>query len=193
ALIGWGSSLVTGFSATSIGLALAAYLFASNAVSWKDLLKDHAAWDTVIWFGAIISLASGLSELGFIKWMTAELGGFMQGFGAIETFLVLGLLYIYVHYLFATATGHVAALYAPFAATAIAAGAPPMMVAICFGIFSNLMWSTTEYGGGPGPIYFAQGYFERARFYKINLIIVTVNVLLVFGIGLGWWKLIGLY
>ncbi|VTR61094.1 transporter, divalent anion:Na+ symporter (DASS) family [Serratia fonticola] len=69
----------------------------------------------------------------------------------MQTFVILGILYIYVHYLFATASGHVAALYAPFAATAIAAGAPPMMVAICFGIFSNLMWGNTEYGGGPGP------------------------------------------
>jgi hypothetical protein len=54
-----------------------------------------------------------------------------------------------------------------------------MMVAICFGIFSNLMWGNTEYGGGPGPIYFAQGYFERPRFYKINLCVVTANVIII--------------
>lgn len=193
ALAGWGTSLITGLSATSIGLGLAAYLFAVGAVDWKALLKDHAAWDTVIWFSVIISLAGGLSELGFIKWMAAILGDSVDGFGAIQTFVLLGVLYIYVHYLFATATGHVAALYVPFAATAIAAGAPPMMVAICFGIFSNLMWSTTEYGGGPGPIYFSQGYFERARFYKINFVIVTFNVFLIFVVGLAWWKLLGYY
>ncbi|MDY4280078.1 MAG: DASS family sodium-coupled anion symporter [[Pasteurella] mairii] len=193
ALIGWGTSLITGFSATSVGLALAAYLFTTKAVHWKDLLDDHSAWDTVIWFGAIIALAAGLSELGFIKWMTIQLASSMQNFGTIETLVILGLLYIYAHYLFATATGHVAALYAPFAATAIAVGAPPMMVAICFGIFSNLMWSTTEYGGGPGPIYFAQGYFERPRFYRINFILVTANVIIVFFVGLAWWKLLGLY
>ncbi len=101
--------------------------------------------------------------------------------------------YTYVHYLFATASGHVAALYAPFAATAIAAGAPPMMVAICFGIFSNLMWGNTEYGGGPGPIYFAQGYFERPRFYTINFFVVTFNVILTFTVGAGWWKVLGYY
>ncbi|AYC16939.1 Putative malate transporter YflS [Dickeya dianthicola] len=44
ALIGWGTSLVTGLSATAVGLGLAAYLFASRAVDWKALLKDHAAW-----------------------------------------------------------------------------------------------------------------------------------------------------
>lgn len=193
ALVGWGTSLITGLSATSVGLGLAAYLFAVHAVDWKDLLKDYAAWDTVIWFSVIISLAGGLSDLGFIKWMAAILGSAIHGFGAIQTFVILGVLYIYVHYLFATASGHVAALYVPFAATAIAAGAPPMMVAICFGIFSNLMWGNTEYGGGPGPIYFAQGYFERTRFYKINLLIVTVNVVLIFAVGLVWWKLLGYY
>lgn len=193
ALIGWGTSLMTGLGATTVGLGLAAYLFATNAVSWKDLLKDHAAWDTVIWFGAIISLAGGLSDLGFIKWMTGALGSSMTGIGAMETFVILGLVYIYVHYLFATASGHVAALYAPFAATAIAAGAPPMMVAICFGIFSNLMWGNTEYGGGPGPIYFAQGYFERPRFYTINFFVVTFNVILTFTVGAVWWKVLGYY
>lgn len=193
ALIGWGTSLMTGLGATTVGLGLAAYLFATNAVSWKDLLKDHAAWDTVIWFGAIISLAGGLSDLGFIKWMTGALGSSLTGMGAMETFIILGLLYIYVHYLFATASGHVAALYAPFAATAIAAGAPPMMVAICFGIFSNLMWGNTEYGGGPGPIYFAQGYFERPRFYTINFFVVTFNVILTFMVGGVWWKVLGYY
>lgn len=105
ALVGWGTSLITGLSATSVGLGLAAYLFASGAVSWKSLLNDHAAWDTVIWFSVIISLATGLADLGFIKWMTIKLGSGIQGFGAMESFIVLGILYIYVHYLFATATG----------------------------------------------------------------------------------------
>ncbi len=147
----------------------------------------------MIWFSVIISLAGGLSSLGFISWMTTKLETTISGFGAMQTFVILGILYIYVHYLFATASGHVAALYAPFAATAIAAGAPPMMVAICFGIFSNLMWGNTEYGGGPGPIYFAQGYFERPRFYKINFCVVTFNVILIFVVGLAWWKLLGYY
>ncbi|NDJ55884.1 DASS family sodium-coupled anion symporter [Enterobacteriaceae bacterium 4M9] len=193
ALVGWGTSLITGLSATAVGLGLAAYLFASRAVDWKALLNDHAAWDTVIWFSVIISLANGLGELGFIQWMTERLGGAIAGFGAMQAFIILGLLYIYVHYLFATASGHVAALYAPFAATAIAAGAPPMMVAICFGIFSNLMWGNTEYGGGPGPVYFGQGYFERPTFYKINLCVVTFNVAVTFIVGMLWWKLLGFY
>ncbi len=193
ALVGWATSLLTGLGATTVGLGLAAFLFATGAVSWKDLLKDTAAWDTLIWFGAIISLAGGLTDLGFIKWLTAQLSGSVQGYPWLTSFIVLGILYIYVHYAFATASGHVAALYVPFAAVAIAAGAPPMMVAICFGIFSNLMWGNTEYGGGPGPLYFSQGYYERPRFYRINFVVVTFNVALTFAVGLAWWKVLGYF
>ena len=88
---------------------------------------------------------------------------------------------------------HVYTMYVPFAAVAIGAGAPPLMVAVCFAIFSNFMRGITEYAGGPGPIYFGQGFFERPRFYKINFILVTVSVLIVFTVGMLWWKLIGLY
>jgi DASS family divalent anion:Na+ symporter len=84
-------------------------------------------------------------------------------------------------------------MYPMFLATAITAGAPSVMVAICFGIFGNLMWGLTEYGGGPGPIYFAQGYYERPRFYKLNFVVVSINVLITFTVGLAWWKVIGLW
>ena len=193
ALLGWGTCLLTGYDANAIGLGLVAFLFITNAVAWKDVLNDKAAWDTVVWFGAIISLAGGLTKLGFITWMSSSFASSLGGLDWVTTFLILGLAYIYLHYVFATASGHVAAMYVPFASVAIAAGAPATMVAICFAIFSNFMWGITEYAGGPGPIYFGQGYFERPRFYKINFILVTLSVLITFAVGMGWWKIIGLY
>lgn len=193
ALIGWGTTMLTGLDANAIGIGLAAFLFVTGAVQWKEVLADKAAWDTVIWFGVIISLATGLTSLGFVKWMSAGFTSMLVGMDWITAFLVLGFAYIYLHYVFATASGHVAAMYVPFCAVAIGAGAPPMMVAICFSIFSNFMWGITEYAGGPGPIYFGQGYFERPRFYKINFLLVTTSVIIVFLAGMGWWKLIGLY
>lgn len=193
ALVGWAITMLTGYDANAIGLGVVAYLLISGAVKWKDVLSEKAAWDTVIWFGVIISLAGGLTKLGFIKWMSATVAAQLVGTDWLIAFIVLGFAYIYLHYIFATASGHVAAMYVPFCAVAIGCGAPALMVAVCFGIFSNIMWGITEYAGGPGPIYFGQGYFERPRFYKINFCVVTLNVLLVFITGLAWWKLIGLY
>lgn len=139
ALLGWGTCLLPGYDANAIGLGLVAFLFITNAVAWKDVLNDKAAWDTVVWFGAIISLAGGLTKLGFITWMSSSFASSLGGLDWVTTFLILGLAYIYLHYVFATASGHVAAMYVPFASVAIAAGAPATMVAICFAIFSNFI------------------------------------------------------
>jgi DASS family divalent anion:Na+ symporter len=192
-LIGWATGTMTQLGATTVALAGVALLFLFGVVQWKDLLAQGSAWDTLIWFGAIMSLATGLGDLGFIKWMAVKLSAAFLGWPWVTAFIGLGLVYIYIHYAFATATGHTAALYAPFLAAAVAAGAPPMMAAITFGIFSNLMWGITEYGGGPNPIYFSLGYFERPKFYALNFIVTTVNVLITFAVGMVWWRVIGLW
>jgi DASS family divalent anion:Na+ symporter len=193
AMLGWGTGFYTNLSATTVALGGVGILLIFRVVRWKDVLREQAAWDTLIWFGAIVGLATGLSDLGFIAWLTGQLSTAFAGWAWLTTFVALGLAYIYSHYAFATATGHAAAAYVPFVTAAVAAGAPPMMVAICFGIFSNLMWGLTEYGGGPGPIWFGLGYFERPRFYRLNLVIVTANVTILFVVGVFWWKFIGLW
>ena len=79
ALLGWGTCLLTGYDANAIGLGLVAFLFITNAVAWKDVLNDKAAWDTVVWFGEIISLAGGLTKLGFITWMSSSFASSLGG------------------------------------------------------------------------------------------------------------------
>lgn len=89
ALLGWGTCLITGYNANAIGLGLVAFLFVTNAVAWKDVLNDKAAWDTVVWFGAIISLAGGLTKLGFITWMSSSFASSLGGLDWVTTFLIL--------------------------------------------------------------------------------------------------------
>lgn len=162
ALLGWGTAILTGFNANAIGIAVVAYLMVTKALEWKDALAEKAAWDTVVWFGVFISLATGLSKLGFIKWFTGVVSAQLAGSAWI-------------------------------AAVAIACGAPVGLVAIAFCIFSNPMWGLTEYGSGPGPLYFGQGYFERPRFYALNFAVITMDVVVMLAVGIAWWKVIGLY
>jgi DASS family divalent anion:Na+ symporter len=193
ALIGWATGSLTQLGATTVAIAGVALLLLLGAVKWKEVLEQGGAWDTLIWFGAIFSLATGLSDLGFIKWMAARLSVAFLGWPWLTALIGLSLVYLYIHYAFATATGHTAALYAPFLATAVATGAPPMLAVIILGIFTNLMWGLTEYAGGPGPIYFGLGYFARPKFYALNLATTTMNVVLTLVVGMPWWHLIGLW
>jgi DASS family divalent anion:Na+ symporter len=62
--------------------------------------------------------------------------------------LVLGVLLMicfYSHYLFASNTAHVSAMYAGFLAAALAVGAPPLLAALVFGFASNLFGGMTHY------------------------------------------------
>ena len=151
ALAGWGTSLMTGINGTAVGIGLISFLFLTHAVEWKDVLKDTSTWDTVIWFGAIISLATALAQLGFLKWMSAEIAVYFTGIDPMVTMIALGAVYLYLHYMFATCAAHVVALYVPFVSIVIASGVPPLFAALVFGILTNLMWGLTEYGSGPGP------------------------------------------
>ena len=99
ALIGWGTCLITGLNANAIGLGHVAFLFVTNAVQWKDVLNDKAAWDTVVWFGSIISLATGLTKLGFVKWMSLGFASSLGGLDWISTCIILGFAYLYLHIL----------------------------------------------------------------------------------------------
>ena len=192
-LVGWITGTMTGVGATTIALVGVALMFVFRVVQWKEVLAQGNAWDTLIWFGTIVGLATALSDLGFIKWVAMKLSAAFVGSSWTVAFIALGLAYIYLHYVFATATGHIAAMYAPFLAAVVAAGTPPMMAAITFGIFSNIMWGLTEYGGGPNPMYFAAGYFDRPKFYAINLVVTTMNVAITLTAGMLWWRVIGLW
>lgn len=193
ALIGWGTSILTGINGTAVGIGLIAFLFLTGAISWQEVLSNRSTWDTVIWFGAIISLATALSKLGFISWMSARIGFLFEGTDWMFALVVLGALYVYLHYLFATCAAHVVALYVPFSAIAIGTGAPALMTALLFAFWTNYMWGLTEYGSGPGPLYFGQGYFQRPRFYSLCLLFVTFSLVLSTVTGLVWFKVIGLY
>lgn len=193
ALIGWGTSILTGINGTAVGIGLIAFLFLTGAISWQEVLSNRSTWDTVIWFGAIISLATALSKLGFISWMSARIGFLFEGTDWMFALVVLGALYVYLHYLFATCAAHVVALYVPFSAIAIGTGAPALMTALLFAFWTNYMWGLTEYGSGPGPLYFGQGYFQRPRFYSLCLLFVTFSLVLSTVTGLVWFKVIDLY
>lgn len=193
ALAGWGTSLMTGINGTAVGIGLISFLFLTHAVEWKDVLKDTSTWDTVIWFGAIISLATALAQLGFLKWMSAEIAVYFTGIDPMVTMIALGAVYLYLHYMFATCAAHVVALYVPFVSIVIASGVPPLFAALVFGILTNLMWGLTEYGSGPGPLYFGQGYFERPRFYGLSWVLVTFSLVVTIASGLVWWKVLALY
>jgi DASS family divalent anion:Na+ symporter len=173
-----------------VGLSI---LLLTGVLTWEDVLKERGAWDTLVWFAALVMMASYLNELGFIPWFSERAGGLVTGFHWVGAFLILGLTYFYSHYLFASNTAHVSAMYAPFLAVAIAAGTPPVLAALVLAFFSNLFSSMTHYGTGPAPVFFGSGYVELGEWWRLGLLASVANILIWLLAGGLWWKILGLW
>lgn len=192
-LILWIFGDFIGVHSTTAALVGLSVLLVTTVLTWQDVLNERGAWDTLVWFAALVMMASFLDSLGLIPWFSETMGELVGDFSWVPAFLILSLVYFYSHYLFASNTAHISAMYAAFLAVAIAAGTPPMLAALVLAFFGNLMSSMTHYGTGPAPVFFGSGYVEMGTWWKLGLLISVVNIVIWLGIGGIWWKVLGLW
>ncbi|AKJ40762.1 DASS family sodium-coupled anion symporter [Pragia fontium] len=184
---GWAVNPTT---AAFIGLSV---LLMTGVLSWDDLLKNKGAWDTVVWFAALVMMATFLGKLGLISWLSQTVGGAIDhlGIGWIGGTILLVLVYVYSHYFFASTTAHITAMFAAFFAAGLALGAPPALLALILAFSSSLMMSLTHYGTGTAPIIFGSGYATLAEWWKTGFVLSVVNLIIWITIGGLWWKWLG--
>lgn len=174
--------------AAMIGLVI---LLLSGILKWKDVLEEHGAWDTFIWFGTLITLATFLNKFGLTTWFSQWVVQNISGFHWIAGFLIVSLIYFYTHYFFASNVAHIGAMYAPLLIVSIAMGAPPELAALILAFYSSLFGGLTHYGSGPAPILFGAGYSTVGEWWKIGAISSVLNILIWMVIGGAWWKILG--
>jgi len=181
-----------GVDATTAALTGLAVLLLTGVLSWQDILAEKGAWDTIVWFAALVMMATQLNQLGFIAWFGETMGAQVAGMEWHMAFLVLALVYFYSHYLFASQTAHISAMYAPFLAVAVAVGTPPALAALVLAFFSNLFSSLTHYANGPAPVIFGANYVSMGAWWSIGLAVSVLNIIIWVGVGWLWWDLLGL-
>ncbi len=192
-MTGWVTSPLHGVSNTFVALAGLCALLLAQVIAWEDLLAEHRAWDALIWFAPLVMMSDVLNENGAIRVLSADLFAGMHGWAWPLVMAALVTAYCYVHYAFASMTGHVTALYPAFLAAILAAGVPPMMGALALAYFSNLNAAMTHYGTGSAPVFFGAGYVRQAEWWRLGLIISLVNLAIWLGVGPLWWKVVGIW
>jgi DASS family divalent anion:Na+ symporter len=162
-------------------------------LEWEDILKAKSAWDTLIWFAALVMMATFLGKLGLIGWFSLSIQDGINhlGLGWISATVILVLIYFYSHYFFASTTAHITAMFGAFFAAGIALGAPPMLLALLLAFSSSLMMSLTHYGTGTAPIIFGSGYTTLNEWWGAGAAMSVVNLLILVVVGTAWWKLLG--
>ena len=178
--------------ATLTAFIALALLLLTGVLAWSDILNETGAWNTLIWFSVLVLMAEQLNKLGFIPWLSKLIAQGLNGFSWPIVLVLLILFYFYSHYLFASATAHVSAMYAALLGVAVASGAPPLFSALMLGFFGNLLASTTHYSSGPAPILYAAGYVTQKRWWTMNIVLGIVYFIIWIGVGSLWMKLIGM-
>ncbi|MGJ8647777.1 MAG: anion permease [Marinomonas colpomeniae] len=168
-------------------------LLMTGVLSWDDVLKEKSAWDTVVWFSALVMMATFLNKLGLVQWFSSVVESNIEqlGFNWAVSVVILVAVYFYVHYFFASTTAHITAMFAAFYAAGLALGAPPLYLGLLLAGASSLMMSLTHYATGTSPIIFGSGYVSMENWWVMGFIMSIVNLTVWGVVGGLWWKVLG--
>lgn len=193
ALVLWMTGSLTKIDASLAAFLTLGLLLVVGVLSWTDVLHETGAWNTLTWFSVLVMMAGSLTTLGFIPWLSSSIGSRLHGMSWFLVLAILIVFFFYSHYLFASSTAHVTAMYSALLAVAISAHVPPMLAALLLGFFGNLNASTTHYASGPAPVLFGSGYVPQNKWWSLNLVLGVFYLVVWIGIGSLWMKVIGMW
>jgi len=195
AIIGWATGTITHIDATAVAMCFLSASLLTGVISWESILQSKGAWTIFIWYGGIVGLADELAKAKFFDWVAKLLSNNVD-FVGYDPIVILGgviLVSILIRYLFASVAGFVTTMMPVMFTVGIVAQVPlvPLVLLSCFSAaYGGLV---THYGGGVGPVLFAPGYVDQVTWWKIGAVIVAISYVVHMGIGLPYWKLIGLW
>ncbi len=189
----WATSNRHGIDITVTALFGAVALLLTGVLKWDDVVRERAAWDMFIWYGGLVRLGRALNDTGVTTAFAKGVGSLFHDTGWVLLFAVALLIYFYAHYVFASITAHLLAMYPAFLAVLILQGAPIGLVAYAFACFTNFSAGLTTYGTTPSPMFFAQGYTTMSMWWKVGFVVSVANIAIWSTIGFAWWKLLRIW
>lgn len=192
-LVLWATGQQSGIDAVTVAFLGVTVLLCTGIITWRSMAADKSAWSTLIFFGILVGMATPLKSTGVIKWFGSLATNVVHGLPWPAVLVGLSLFYFVLHYLFASELAQVVALYALFVSVAIAAGTPPVVAVLMFGCASGLIGAMTHYASGPAALIYGAGYVKTSEFLRIGLVCAIVMFAVFLSVGLGWWKVIGLW
>ncbi|MCK4922290.1 MAG: DASS family sodium-coupled anion symporter [Bacteroidales bacterium] len=190
ALTLWILGTYLGVHATVSALVVLSLMVLFKIISWEDILNNKAAWNIFIWFGAMVTLAGGLNNVGFLDWFAIKITAAISSYPPSLILVLMLLIFYFIHYLFASSTAHVTALLALFlvAGRSIPGIDFPLLTYLL--LYSlGLMGILTPYATGASPIWYGLGYIESKTFWKLGAVFGIIFIAVLILVGIPWIKL----
>jgi L-tartrate/succinate antiporter len=174
-------------NATTAALIIISLMLLTNVVTWNDIIKNSAAWNTLVWFATLVALADGLTRVGFVKWFAQSVAGHLSGVAPGIAVAALLLINFFGHYLFASVTAHVTAMIPVLLAVASTIpGVNMHTLALGLCLQLGLMGILTPYASGPSPVYYGSGYLPAADYWRLGAIFGVIFFAAFLVIGVPW-------
>ena len=171
-------------NATTVALAAVALMVVIGIVKWDDIAANKTAWNTIVLLAFLVSLADGLSRVGFIQWFDNSVASFMVGYSPITAMYVLVAIYFYSHYMFASTTPHATAMMPVMLAVGMSVpGMPVRELALLLAMTHGIMGVITPYATGPAPVYYGAGYIPGKDFWRLGFIFGVIFIVGLLGIS----------
>jgi len=174
-------------NATMVVFLVIALMLVTGVVEFGDIIAEKSAWEVFFYFTSLLTLAAGLNEIGFVKWVATEYAKPLAGFTPTSAMILLVVLFFWIHYCFSSLTAHAAAVLP--VVLAVGSGIAGMPVAtltlLCmYGL--GLMGVISPYATGPAPMYYGSGFIGKRQFWTFGLLFGLVYFAGLIGIVLPW-------
>ncbi len=170
-------------------------LLITGTINWDDVLSEKSAWDTLIWFGALVMLANELNKQGVVSWFSGGLNNMIlaSGVGWEWAVVILVLVFVFSHYLFASTTAHVSAMLLAFltVGTQLIPGDFIIPFMLIMTAASCIMMTLTHYATGTSPIIFGSGYVTLGKWWRVGFVMCVFELAVFVLVGGAWWKVLG--
>lgn len=156
---------------TTVALLVVGLLVVTGTVTWSDVLEDRPAFNTLIWFGTLVTLAGGLAQTGVVAWLAGVVGPILATLPTVTGLIGLIVLFVLLHYLFASTTAHATALLPLMLTVATKIpGLPITTGALALCLTLGIMGIITPFGCGPSPVYAGSGFLPGRDYWRLGAV-----------------------
>jgi anion transporter len=158
-------------NATTVVFVIISLLLVTDVIDFNDIVSEKSAWEVFFYFTSLLTLASGLNDIGFVKWVAEGFAKPLSSISSTVAVILLVALFFWIHYFFSSITSHAAAVLP--VVLAVGMGIPglavPTLTLLC--LYSlGLMGVISPYATGPAPMYYGSGFIDKGEFWKFGLI-----------------------
>jgi anion transporter len=178
-------------NATMVVLVIISLLLVTKVVEFADIVAEKSAWEVFFYFTSLLTLASGLNQIGFIKWVAEGFAKPLAGMSPTLALVMLVALFFWIHYFFSSITSHAAAVLPVVLAVGTGipgVSLPTLTLLCCYSL--GLMGVISPYATGPAPMYYGSGFIAKGDFWKFGLIFGLIYFAGLLVIVLPWLQMI---